>query len=504
MAATASLHYDTIAWLAAVAVLAFQAFTGKMKMNRAIATGMLLITAFASRPAAAAPQYASVNIAGIPHVKQRPDFCGEACGEMWLRKLGLPLDQDYVFDQSGLDPLKARGCYTADLARALQKTGLSSGQVWHSVAANTARAGMEQQFAALHASLLRGSPSIICMHYNDQPHTTEHFRLITGYDASTDEVIYHEPAIENGAYQRMKRDMLLRLWPLKYRATTWTVVRMPLVATPPRVAATATGRGFTSADYAQHVMKLKKKLPGDGFHIVLQKPFVVVGDESEATVKSRAVRTVKWAVDRIKRDYFTRDPHRIVTIWLFKDKQSYESNVYKLFRTRPGTPYGYYSPTHRALVMNISTGGGTLVHEIVHPFMESNFEACPSWFNEGLASLYEQSRDNNGHIAGSTNWRLRGLQTAIASRRVPSFKTLCATTTREFYEEDPGTNYSQARYLCYYLQEKGLLVKYYHTFRKNARLDPTGYNTLKQVLGEKDMAAFKTRWEKYVSALRYP
>ncbi len=457
--------------------------------------------------AAAAP-YSSVNIAGVPHVQQRPDFCGEACAEMWMRKLGLPLDQNFVFDRSGLDPLQGRGCYTADLARALKNTGLNAGNVWQQIPVQQAGAHLEKQFAALHADLRRGAASIVCMHYHDHPQTTEHFRLITGYDAATDEVIYHEPAVANGANLRMKRSLFLKLWPLKYRSDFWTVIRMPLSPQPPATLIAAARQpaavSFTSADYAQHVMKLKQKLPGDGFHIVLQKPFVVVGDESAATVKARATGTVKWAVDRIKRDYFTRDPHHIVTIWLFKDKASYEANVQKLFRSKPGTPYGYYSPTHRALVMNISTGGGTLVHEIVHPFMESNFEACPSWFNEGLASLYEQSRDNNGHIYGSTNWRLRGLQTAIASRRVPSFKTLCSTSTREFYQEDPGTNYSQARYLCYYLQEKGLLVKYYHTFRKNARQDPTGYDTLKQVLGEDDMDAFKQRWEKYVAALRFP
>jgi hypothetical protein len=154
-------------------------------------------------------------------------------------------------------------------------------------------------------------------------------------------------------------------------------------------------------------------------------------------------------------------------------------------------------------VMNISTGGGTLVHEIVHPFMASNFPACPSWFNEGLASLYEQCRDNQGHIWGSTNWRLRVLQLAIASDRVPAFKELCSTTTNEFYREDPGTNYSQARYLCYYLQEQGKLVDYYHAFRKNAQKDPGGYQTLAEVLGEKDLKQFKKKWEQYVSKLRY-
>ncbi len=122
--------------------------------------------------------------------------------------------------------------------------------------------------------------------------------------------------------------------------------------------------------------------------------------------------------------------------------------------------------------MNISTGGGTLVHEIVHPFMSANFPECPSWFNEGLASLYEQSSERDGRIIGLTNWRLAGLQEAIREGTVPPFKTLCGTTTRQFYDQDKGTNYSQARYLCYHLQERGLLKLYYQTFRKNCETDP--------------------------------
>ena len=60
-----------------------------------------------------------------------------------------------------------------------------------------------------------------------------------------------------------------------------------------------------------------------------------------------------------------------------------------------------------ALVMNIATGGGTLVHEIVHPFMEANFPACPSWFNEGLGSLYEQSGARDGRIVRRRKGRPR-------------------------------------------------------------------------------------------------
>ncbi|MFT5525958.1 MAG: hypothetical protein ACI9HK_003928 [Pirellulaceae bacterium] len=444
---------------------------------------------------------ASVAIAKVPHVQQKPDFCGEACAAMFLSKLGRSVDQDYVFDKSGLDPIHGRGCYTKELATALKAIGFQIGDVWYSVKTTDAEREMHSQFQTLHRDLVRGVPSIICMHYNDQPNTTEHFRLILGYDASTDEVLYHEPAAADGAYLRMKREMLLDLWPLKYRTDRWTIIRMPLE--PVGVVNELASSSHTDADFAQHIRRLKKRLPSGDFQIVIQKPFVVVGDESLDTVKRRSVETVKWAVDRIKRDYFAKDPDEIIDIWLFKDKASYESNTVELFGEKPGTPFGYYSPTHRALVMNISTGGGTLVHEIVHPFMASNFRACPSWFNEGLASLYEQCRDNQGHIWGSTNWRLRGLQIAIASDRVPTFKELCSTTTNEFYREDLGTNYSQARYLCYYLQEQGKLVDYYHAFRKNAAADPGGYATLAEVLGEKDMQQFKKKWEQYVTKLRY-
>ena len=87
---------------------------------------------------------------------------------------------------------------------------------------------------------------------------------------------------------------------------------------------------------------------------------------------------------------------------------------------------------------------------------------------------------------------------------MPSFKTLTATTTHQFYSEDKGTNYSQARYLCYYLQEKRLLRKFYKDFVANCKTDPTGYKTLKKVLGlktDKEMDAFKKKWEAYTLKL---
>jgi hypothetical protein len=261
---------------------------------------------------------------------------------------------------------------------------------------------------------------------------------------------------------------------------------------------------FTAADYAQHMMELKKKVPGSGFTVLIQPPFVVIGDDPPATVRRYSEQTVKWAVDHLKAAYFQKDPREILDIWLFRDKESYDKHCRAIFKHAPTTPYGFFSHADRALVMNIATGGGTLVHEIVHPFMAANFPGCPAWFNEGMGSLYEQCGEEDGRIHGYTNWRLAGLQESIRNKRVPPFKTLCSTTDRQFYEDGRVTNYAQARYLCYYLQDRGLLREFYHQFTTNQPKDPGGYETLQRVLGRSDMDAFQKEWEAFVLKLRFP
>ncbi|MEQ1646170.1 MAG: hypothetical protein ABL959_22150, partial [Pyrinomonadaceae bacterium] len=176
--------------------------------------------------------------------------------------------------------------------------------------------------------------------------------------------------------------------------------------------------------YEQRAVELRTKLKDRNFTVIVERPFVVIGDEPADRVSQWADEVVSGTVTRLKQDYFSKDPANILEIWLFKDEVSYRKHAKEFFDDEPDTPYGYYSPSKKALVMNIATGGGTLVHEIVHPFVEANFPDCPAWFNEGLGSLYEQSGTVDGHIYGYTNWRLRGLQNGLRTKIVPTFKAM--------------------------------------------------------------------------------
>ncbi|MDP2315739.1 MAG: C39 family peptidase [Pseudomonadota bacterium] len=432
----------------------------------------------------------SVLIEGVPHVMQRPDFCGEACVEMALGHLGYTVDQDAIFDASGVDPGLGRGVVTRELRATLVEMGFDVGDTWYPMRAEADRVA---QWNALLADLHAGVPSIVCMYYDARG--SEHFRLVLGYDAGTDMVIYHEPAQPDGAHARLPRDAFLALWPLGGD----TLIRMRL-ARPGPLALPTPQAGPTPAELVQALLRARE-VAGPGFTTVLEPPYVVIGNEPEATVVARAEGTVRRTDALLRADYFTTELDHTWEIWMFRDAASYVRHTESVFGETPTTPYGFANGYHHALVMNIALGGGTLVHEMVHPYLAVDFPGVPAWFNEGLASLYEQSGELDGHLVGYPNWRLPGLQEAIRADDVPDFKPFMALSTTEFYADRSGRNYAQARYLCYYLQERGLLRPYYKALR--VATDSTGYTTLRAALGEPDMAAFQREWEQFVLAIAY-
>jgi hypothetical protein len=245
--------------------------------------------------------------------------------------------------------------------------------------------------------------------------------------------------------------------------------------------------------------ELEKKLKGQGYTVLVEAPFVVIGDSPAADVKRVTTGFLRSKVALLEKEFFTKRPDKVLEVWLFKNKTTFLKGAKKFFNDEPGTPYGYYSPDANALIMNAS-GLGTLSHELVHPYMEANFPDVPSWFNEGLASLYEQPSERKGRIVGLPNWRLPNLKKEIKAKTLPKLATLIGTTRDQFYEADYDA-YAYARYLVYYLQEQGKLQEFYKTFLADKK-DLTGATALVSVLGE-DLETFEPKWRKWVLAIPY-
>jgi hypothetical protein len=470
------------------------------RSHLAVGVGLasLAVASVAARPAAV-DRPPSALIAGMPHVRQKPDFCGEACVAMALRKLGVPADQDDVFDAAGVDPLLARGAFTRELADAVERLGFRPSPVWYTVAPGRAERELGALLDGMVADLARGVPSIVCTRFDESPRATEHFRLVLGYDRDRDEIVFHDPALADGAYRRMPRARFLGLWPLKYKRDAWTVIRIPLEPVS-GMALAARASGVTPAAHAQHLMKVRPAIP-DGWATRIVGPFLVIADPGDTEIGHHA-DVIDWVVTRLQHDFGMVAPPDVIDVWLLSTDEGYVAQSERLFNERPSTPYGFFVPARRTMLMNIGTGGGTLVHELVHPFLRASFPRAPAWFDEGLASLYERVVDRDGHLWGLPNWRLAGLQRAVRTGQLPTLARMTAESNQAFY--DSPTGYAEARALCLYLQEKGLLGRFYAAYRDGYDADPTGFRTLAHVLGERDMVRFQLTFEAWALKLREP
>lgn len=251
---------------------------------------------------------------------------------------------------------------------------------------------------------------------------------------------------------------------------------------------------LSAAAFAERVEALSR---AHRFTVVAVPPFVVVGGGSRAEVHAFSEDVVGWAVKHLQRDFFELHPSRIVEIWALRSTSSYVSWAGEAIGRAPASPYGVYAPCAGAIVVNRALGDGTLVHEMVHVFLEVNFPEAPTWFDEGLASLYEQPAERDGHIVGLVNWRLYTLKRRLLAGSAPSLRQLMTTTRYAFYA-DAGIHYAMARFLLFYLQEQGALRRFYRAFQQRGG---DGIDVLELILGE-PLLGIERRWRRFVFGLQ--
>ena len=217
--------------------------------------------------------------------------------------------------------------------------------------------------------------------------------------------------------------------------------------------------------------------------IIVRPPFVIGGDLSEAELDRYYVQTILPTKRALDLAYFDHGPDKPLTLLLYSNERAYRDAAWKLDRRNTTNYYGYYIRSDKRIVVNIGTGEGTLAHELAHALGHFDFPNMPEWFDEGLASLYEEAdfSEDGLQLNGLSNWRLNHLLSAMQQRRLGTLESLISA--REIREEKQAIEYAHARYFCLYLQERGLLPFFYRKFRDRAANDPSGLRTLCEILG---------------------
>jgi hypothetical protein len=200
----------------------------------------------------------------------------------------------------------------------------------------------------------------------------------------------------------------------------------------------------------------------------------------------------------MENNYVNRKPDKITGLIIFRTFDKYKKVIENNYKVKDVDPIdiGFFLKKQNIIVMQYVEGKGTILHEVTHNYLKYDFPNCPVWFNEGLASLHETSKLSGGKLKGGVSLRLLTLVKAIKINTYTNLRILMRSKKKDFYEETPLFHYAQARYFLYWLQETGMLERYYLLLRNTMDMDKTGITQLETIMKkpmkeiEKDFVIF--------------
>jgi len=240
---------------------------------------------------------------------------------------------------------------------------------------------------------------------------------------------------------------------------------------------------YNNYNYNEVIQSRLGKLP-DGFSVIKYKYFVVFSDLDEKLTYQLITNDINNTIEAMKNNYAETLPDNITPIILFQDYERYKNYVLANYDIPEHdiSPYGFYKISKNVIVIRYVSWKGSIMHEITHRFLRSDFPDIPSWFDEGFAALHEKSTYKNGGLKGEFSWRIISIRRAFDENKYTGLKTLMETNDEELYGPRSTFYYAQARYLLMHLQEKGLLKDYYVLFKSTYKKDETGITQLEKVL----------------------
>lgn len=130
--------------------------------------------------------------------------------------------------------------------------------------------------------------------------------------------------------------------------------------------------------------------------------------------------------------------------------------------------------------------GQVMVHEFTHALHAGDraplAQEQPIWLCEGLASVWEAGHYEKDELVPADNVRLHFLQRAAAKDQLIPLARLLEMNQREFVRR-ANLAYGESGSLLIYLHEKGLLRKFYDSYKEDYARDATGRVALQEVTG---------------------
>jgi tetratricopeptide (TPR) repeat protein len=221
-----------------------------------------------------------------------------------------------------------------------------------------------------------------------------------------------------------------------------------------------------------------------------------------------ATNTDQTTLDDLKRNLL-RQAHAQWTMLFDHHPDQYIEVVvpsvrdYRKLVSMPGVE-GYYNPLDRTLIA--SGLGFVTTHEFTHALHAADLEQLgqdhPIWLVEGLAVIFESTEWEKGPgdveiLAPRDNMRLRGLQASARLKNLIPLSRLFKMEQKEFVGQNAMLCYAESGSVIHYLYDKGLLRKFYDTFKQTYSQDKTARLALEKTTGQ-SLDDFQKDWQAWM------
>ncbi|MCP4131274.1 MAG: hypothetical protein GY754_09860 [bacterium] len=155
--------------------------------------------------------------------------------------------------------------------------------------------------------------------------------------------------------------------------------------------------------------------------------------------------------------YFIYEPDHIIQIVFYK-------NAPEFYECAGSKVDSFYSPITKTLFTYPDSGHGSVWHELIHAFIDTNTDVqTQQWFEEGFASFYERAFLIDGKVVeGYTNWRVDRLHAAMKKNKIAHLKDFTY-----YYMMRETYGYAEGQLLFCYLWTHDVMELFVKTYIYN-------------------------------------
>lgn len=208
-------------------------------------------------------------------------------------------------------------------------------------------------------------------------------------------------------------------------------------------------------------------------------------------------RFAEGFVDLINRDFIKVDFNYPIRVLVLPDRTTFQGFLRTELGERDPPNFGIYIPRLKLFATYEGSGLGTFAHEIMHPLVEHNLPARPSWAVEAIPSFFEKffGYYENGSMVvqwGYQNpWRIEALGPRLT--RIDLETLVSGKTPRDGYDT------SELRLISVFLWQQGKLQQF---LRLVAGQKHEGFPTYFESAMGMPLKEIIPRWKKYLEDIQ--